>query len=225
MSKSKAGRSTPRKHKIYMEGGGDHNPALLSEFKRAMSKLLKAAGVQRPPKVIPCGGRAATYRDFCNAVTRGDEDAWLLVDAEEVPRESPSIEEDETSKQKPVEGGDPWSHVLTREGDGWERPPGVTDDQLHLMTVTMETWLLSDPEALAKVFGPKLKRKPLPSPGAALEQLPKHTVNDALAKATRDTPSGPYGKGKHSCKVLARLDPSGLEVMPWARRFLDSVRG
>ena len=55
---------------------------------------------------------------------------WLLVDAEEHVFSDPPF--------------DPWANVKASEGDGWNRPSGATDDQLQLMNVVMETWLLVD---------------------------------------------------------------------------------
>ncbi|MEX1368306.1 MAG: hypothetical protein AB1Z98_34565 [Nannocystaceae bacterium] len=48
----------------------------------------------------------------------------------------------------------------------------------------------------------------------------------ALGAATRKTRKGSYDKGRHSFELLARVDPGQLErASPWARRFLDHMRG
>lgn len=199
----------PRKRVIFVEGGGEKNPSLASECRRAFSKLFEKAGVNPRPRVVACGGRKGAYDQFCAAIAEAASDVWLLVDAEEC-----------------VAGGssfDPWTHVKAREGDGWGRPTGATDNQLQLMNVVMETWLLADHDALKKVFGPKLSTTKLPSADASLESRGKPEVYAALVAATKPTPSRRYGKGVHSFKVLAEVSPAKLRVLPWASRFLAEM--
>lgn len=57
----------PRKRELYVEGGGDKNPILASECRRAFSKLFEKAGVVHKPRVIACGGRKSAYDQFCDA--------------------------------------------------------------------------------------------------------------------------------------------------------------
>lgn len=197
----------PVERQLYVEGGGDKNPSLASECRRAFSKLFERAGVARRPRVIACGGRKAAYDQFLTAHAEAKAEVWLLVDAEALP-EGKEFE--------------PWKHVKARPGDGWDRPFGASDEQLQLMTVTMETWLLADRAALAKVFGPRLDMAKLPTEGQALEMQSKSAVNAALKAATEQTSAGRYDKGPHSFKVLAKVDPAKLRALPWARRFLDT---
>lgn len=194
----------PVKRELYVEEGGDRNPSLASECRKAFSLLFDKAGVLQKPRVIACGGRGLAYKAFCSAAKSPDA-AWLLVDSEEVP-----------------EGQSPWDHVKARKGDGWERPVGVSDEQLQLMTVCMETWLLADASALTEVFGSKLDTRKLPA-AAALESCSKQQVYQALSAATKPTPAGGYGKGKHSFKVLARVAPEELRKLSWGRRFLEAM--
>lgn len=194
-----------RKRELYVEGGGVRNPSLASECRRAFSKLFEAAGVPHRPRVIACGGRKRAYDQFRDAHDAGEVEAWLLVDSEE-----------------PVSASSPWTHVKERKGDGWERPPDATDEQLHFMHVCMETWLVADPDALAKVLGSKLDKSKLP-PIASLERSNKQKLYDALSAAAKPTPSGDYGKGSHSFRVLAELAPAKLRQLSWGARFLDAV--
>ncbi|MEQ1504848.1 MAG: DUF4276 family protein [Myxococcota bacterium] len=200
-------RDLPRE--LYVEGGGDRHPTLASECRKAFSKLFEAAGIEQKPRVIACGGRKSAYDAFCLALSEARAEVWLLVDAEDLPR--------------PPSPSDPWTHVASRPGDRWAKPSSATDDQLHLMTVCTETWLLSDRDALTAVFGPKLDVNKLPAEGASLEKKSKAFVYDALAAATKGTPSGEYGKGSHSFKVLAKVRPTKLRALPWAARFLDEM--
>lgn len=162
-------------------------------------------GLQQKPRVIACGGRKSAYDQFCDALA-GDAEVWLLVDAEELPTLGPSTA--------------PWDHVKSRKSDGWERPGNARDDQLHLMTVCMETWLIADPAALKAVFGPKLGASKLPAL-AQLETTAKQVINSALAAATKPTKAGAYSKGSHSFKTLAKVSPGAVRTLSWGKRFLD----
>jgi hypothetical protein len=191
---------------LFVEGGGDKNPSLASECRRAFSKLFERAGIKERPKVVVCGGRRHAYDQFCRALSENKCNVWLLVDAEEGVAAGPPF--------------DPWAHVAARKGDGWARPEGATDEQLQFMNVVMETWLLADQDALRRVFGPKLELHGLPPVGPALETLVKPAVYAALNAAIKPTPSKGYGKGSHSFKVLAEVDPAKLRVLSWANRLL-----
>ena len=198
--------SRPQKRELYVEGGGDRNPSLASECRRAFSKLFEKAGVQHKPRVIVCGGRKSAYDQFLHAHEVGEVEAWLLVDSEEPVTAS----------------GSPWDHVKTRKGDGWDRPPGATDEQLHFMHVYMETWLIADPDALAKIFGPKFEKSKLPAI-ATLEKSNKQKLDESLSAAAKSTPSGRYVKGVHSFRVLGEVSPQKLRQLAWAKRFLDAM--
>jgi len=195
-----------KRRELYVEGGGDKNTSLASECRKAFSKLFDNAGITTKPGVVVCGSRKRAYDRFRTALDAAKADVWLLVDAEDLVASGPPFE--------------PWAHVKARRGDGWDRPSGATDDQLQLMNVVMETWLLADRGALRKVFGSKLNERKLPPEGAELETSDKPAVYAALAAATKPTPSGEYGKGAHSFKILAEVSPGKLRALPWAERFL-----
>jgi len=193
---------------IYVEGGGGRNPALRSACRRAFSTLFQRAGIRHRPAIVPCGSRKAAYDDFCHALARGDVDPWLLVDAESPVGKATTA----------------WAHVAGRDEDKWQRPFGATDAHLHFMAVTMETWLVADPDALQAVFKRDFDPSELPPIDASLELRPKDRIYQDLKQATARTKSGPYGKGAHSFKVLGHVDPARLDALPWARRFLDALR-
>lgn len=194
------------RRELYVEGGGDRNPSLASECRKAFSRLFEKAGIQRKPRVIACGGRDRAYKQFCGALADGNPDVWLLVDAEELPVVHP--------------GESPWDHVKSRTTDGWNRPSQARDEQLHLMTVCMETWLATDTGALQQVFGPKLAVGKLP-PIEQLESTAKPTLYRALEAATQEATTGPYGKSAHSFKILAHVSPDAIRRLRWGKRFLD----
>ena len=194
-----------RKRELYVEGGGDKNPSLASECRRAFSKLFEHAGVAQKPRVIVCGGRGLAYQQFCDAHASAEADVWLLVDAEELPRAQ-----------------SPWDHVKARPGDGWDRPAKASDDQLHLMTVCMETWLVADVPAMKQVFGPKLNDSKLPAIDR-LESTDKKSIFTMIEAATKPTKAGAYGKSSHSFKVLEKVSPEAIRKLSWGNRFLDAM--
>ena len=91
------------------------------------------------------------------------------------------------------------------------------------MTVSMETWLISDRDALKKVFTKGFQEDKLPSEGPTLETQTKQHIQEAMAAAVRDTPADRYDKGAHSFKILAHVSPEKLRRLPWAARFLAEM--
>jgi hypothetical protein len=197
--------------KVFIEGGGD-GEALKTECRKAFTKLLEKAGFKgRLPRLVACGGRGNAYNELCTELADGKATAaLLLVDAE-----------------GPVTQASPWAHVARREGDGWARPAGATDDHLHLMVQCMEAWFLADRAALLRFYGQGFNENALPARTANLEQVRKNDLYDSLAQATRGTKTkGRYGKSEHSFKLLATLDPDLLrKASPWAARFFASLDG
>jgi hypothetical protein len=197
------------KRYLYVEGGGDRKKKpLASEVRKAFKKLFEEAGVPEKPAVVVCGGRQQAYKQFCTELSVGHNQAWLLVDAEDL---APVL--------KPGDAADPWAHVKTR--DQWDRPKGATDEQLHLMNVTMETWLLCDREALLKHFKGELNVAKLPADDASLETKPKETINMALDAAITRQSKAKYDKGQDSFNALQHVKALKLRrTLFWADRFL-----
>jgi hypothetical protein len=193
--------------KLFVEGGGD-SKALRTECRRGFSELLRKAGLAgRLPRIVPSGSRRDAYGDFCTALDQGEAECFLLVDSE-----------------GPVaSGADPWTHLRTRPADRWARPAGATDDQCHLMVQCMESWFLADLETLADFFGQGFARAALPAT-ADLEAVARADVVHALGVAARPTRKEGYGKGSHSFKLLALIDPARLvAACPHARRFIETL--
>ncbi|MBP6743003.1 MAG: DUF4276 family protein [Deltaproteobacteria bacterium] len=197
--------------KLFVEGGGNSD-ALKTECRRALTQLLeKAPGCKgKLPRVVACGPRKNAYDQFCCALKTKSttEYAVLLVDAE-----------------CPVAHKSPWQHVAEREGDQWKKPSGATDEQLHLMVECMESWFLADRAALAKFYGQGFNQKALPSAETKPEKVSKADLYKRLKNATTDTKTqGEYGKGQHSFKLLATLDPKLIKgSSPWAERFFEAM--
>ena len=213
--------------KIFVEGGGDGKD-LKTKCRQGFSSFLQKAGFQgRMPAFVSCGGRQATFEDFCYSLLIG-EDALLLVDSEDAI--SVSCQKGVASKWLP------WTHLKMR--DGWDvkaelvelarrhkikKIPMASELLVHLMVRCTESWFLADREALAKFYGVGFNAGRLPSEKRPLESIDKKSVYDGLAAATKDTKTkGKYGKGAHSFSILALIAPQKVvDASPWAKRFVD----
>lgn len=192
--------------RVYVEGGGTYR-ADQTQLRESFTKLLGGVLGDLPkPKTITCGGRSNAFDDFRNALAANrDALCLLLVDSE-----------------GPVKLGEsPWAHVRARTGDGWERPASVGDDQLHLMVETMETWIVSDLDALRRVYGPAVDAGSLPKEN--LEGVPRRDLLQKLSRALRDTRKE-YTKST-GCLLIGQVDPRRLEAScPHAARFFEHLR-
>jgi hypothetical protein len=90
----------------------------------------------------------------------------------------------------------------------------------------MESWFLADRQTLQKFFGHGFKSSALPAEANAIEAVDKNQVYKSLAKATKDCKTkSAYGKGEHSFKLLALIDPNKVTAASdWAKRFVDEVK-
>ncbi len=177
--------------RIYVEGGGDHNKALDTEYRRGFREFFRKAGLdRRMPRIVSCGARSGAFKSFRTShANAGDEDfPILLVDSE-----------------APVSGGDAWEHVRTR--DGWHRPDSATPDQLHLMVQAMEAWFHADKDKVKEYYGRGFRPGAL-SQRPEIDMIPKADLWAGLKAATTACPTkGEYSKGGHSFKILALIDP------------------
>lgn len=203
--------------KLFVEGGGSAT-TLKSECREGFKTFITKSGVGRRPRIVACGSRSEAYNDFCTAVNN-KEDAMLLVDSEEAVAADSQDGDDKTKWL-------PWNHLGKREGDLWIRPKGSVDLDCHMMVQIMETWFLADHPALVRFFGNGFKEGKLPSTERAIEEIPKSEVYRSLKDATADCKTkAPYGKGAHSFKVLASLDPGIVaKASPWVARFVDALK-
>ena len=99
--------------KLYIEGGGE-GPLPDTLFRQGWRQFFAAAGLSgKMPRVVRGQGRTQTFDLFTTAIAHPRDGALplLLVDSE-----------------GPVQAGHSvWEHLKAR--DGWERPPGATEDQ------------------------------------------------------------------------------------------------
>lgn len=209
--------------KLYVEGGGD-SAALKTACREGFARFLEKAGLSgHMPRIVACGGRQDAFDSFCTALKNG-EPALLLVDSE-APVALAAQLGDATVKDVRSQWL-PWLHLLHRPGDGWEKPAGAQDMQCHLMVQCMESWLLADRASLKVFFGQGFLENKLPPDNPDVEAIAKNELYQSLANATRTCKTkAQYGKGEHSFKLLALLDPvKVMDVSPWARRFIDELK-
>ncbi len=122
--------------------------------------------------------------------------------------------------EAPVVEGSPWEHVRLRPGDGWARPEGASDDQIHLMVQAMEAWFHADQDALRDYYGQCFRIAGL-SQRQSIEQIPKADLLAGLKRATKDCLKGEYSKGAHSFQILAQIDPVRVRAAsPFVERSL-----
>lgn len=81
-------------------------------------------------------------------------------------------------------------------------------------------------KTLKAFFRQGFKENQLPAAANPVERIEKTQVYDALARATRDCKTkSQYGKGEHSFKLLAMIDPEKVvNASPWARRFVEALQ-
>lgn len=200
---------------IYVEGGGVGDPSLTKcrqGFGKFFERLLP--GKDRV-KVVACGGRSDTFKDFALAheSRKPDDYPILLVDSE-----------------GPVEThGSPWDHL--RAKDKWEKPETTEDDQAHLMVQCMEAWFMADREAVVEHFDKGLKTDDLPAPvNGDIERISQAKINAALGKAARKvgkargTKKQRYDKVHDGFSLLAVIDPKKVcGASEHARRLRETL--
>jgi hypothetical protein len=198
--------------KLYVEGGGDSN-SLRTACRRGFSEFLLRSGLDdHMPRIVACGSRQDAYDDFCTALRSGNP-AMLLVDSE-----APVV-----AVQTPWQ---PWRHLLNRPGDKWAQPVGANNEHCHLMVQCMEAWFLADRQTLQAFFGQGFNVNALPAAANPIEGVDKQQIYQSLADATRNCKTkAPYGKGEHSFKLLALIDPDKVTAASgWAKRFIDEMK-
>ena len=190
--------------RIYMEGGGrDHKMRVACQ--EGFHKLLENCGYTGyMPRIVACGSRRDAYDRFRTAHLAGKADfVALLVDSEDPVKANQSA----------------WRHLAGRKDDSMPRPANATEEQVFLMTTSMETWIAADPAALAARYGDKFQASALPSL-RHLETRRRDEVLLCLENATRNCGAG-YAKGRHSFDLPGRLDPCTLyAALPSFRRMV-----
>ena len=193
---------------IYVEGGGP-GKAGKSKCRKGFRKFLERAGfVGSMPGILACGSRDNALKDFCVALKNVDsgELPLLLVDSE-----APVLQKRTA-----------WQHLQSR--DGWQRPVGAQDEQVHLMVQCMESWFLADVSKLESFFGSGFRSTSL-SKRDDIEKIPKDDVLSQLNSASRSSKRGSYRKGRHSFELLELIDPDKvIQHSRFAERLVDTLK-
>lgn len=200
---------------IYVEGKKHEGKFDAQTARLGFGKLFENAGFKgRMPSVVMCGGRGQAMKDFTNHnVKERGGPALLLVDAEEL-----LVDDDDALLP-------PWDLVRTRKGDAWKKPKHATEDDLHLMVVTMETWLLcAPPKAWTDVFGKQFDSTKLlqPSESHAKSKLTK-ALNAAVKAVNANKPNWENFKGSKAFELLAKVDVAELRKLQHAKRLVERL--
>lgn len=202
--------------KLYVEGGGTSN-ILRTECRSGFSAFLEKAGLKgKMPRIVACGSRGEAFDKFCTAIKQNQR-AFLLVDSEESVQAQHAAGSPENWK--------PWEHLRQRSGDEWEKPDNAADTDCHLMVEVMESWFLADKPILSLFFGQGFAANSLPA-RSDIEAISKDAVYQYIEKASKKCKTKAcYGKGQHSFKILAQIDPAKVyAASPWAKRFIDELK-
>lgn len=190
--------------RVYIEGGAEGRRAI-NDFRRAWKRFLNTPHEQARARgfvrleVIRGQGRAQTFDLFRNHRRRFPDDlCFLLVDSETAVPAGKSV----------------WQVVSERDGDKWIRPAWATDDHLFLMVHMVETWLLTDQDALARYFKSRFSATSLPRNN--LEQRSKADIEDALAKAS----SGAYRHGL-AHEIIELMNPNAVRCLAHGERLFS----
>ena len=202
--------------RIYVEGGGAHNPNLVHDVRQGFQLFFIKAGFRVKPRVVACGGRNQAYDNYCTAIKAGLP-AMLLVDSEAPVQEK--FEQGDPSDWKP------WEQLQSRKNqagvqcDPWERV-GV-DTDCHLIVQMMESWFLADVDAVKAYFKSGFKADKFPGGDENVENITKEKIEAILKAATANTKKESYDKGRDSFIILGQIDPAKVRARSkWADRFL-----
>ncbi len=200
-----------KKHvRVYIEGGAEGKQAD-SDFRRAWKKFLNELhelardNGYHSLEIVRGKGRASTFRRFTKREAKYPSDLCvLLADAE----------------TKVPEGARVWDAVAQRPGDKWQRPFWATERHLYLMVYFVETWMLTDQEALQRFYQRGFNPNPLPT--VNLETRSKDEIDQALKKATQNSLNGPYKHG-HAHEIIEIVDPDKVKTLKHGQRLFESM--
>jgi hypothetical protein len=184
---------------IYVEGGGD-TADQKAELRQGLDRLLeevksKARAKRLGWKLVCAGGRQTAYEAFLNALRTNQYAVNVLLVDSESPIGPQTGDAFRDAAQRVA-------HLTAR--DGWDLA-ALPAERVHLMVQCMEAWIVADAEALAKYYGQGFASNVLPV-RPNLEDEPKLDLYDKLARATRNTQKGEYGKIRHASQILQRID-------------------
>ncbi|MBA3240760.1 MAG: DUF4276 family protein [Acidobacteria bacterium] len=195
---------------MYVEGGATGKTAD-SDFRRGWKKFLyelhelaREHGYHAL-EVVRGKGRGNAYQRFTKHEKEHPTDLCvLLVDSEMAVPNNSRV----------------WDIVACREGDKWQRPAWATERHLYLMVHFVETWLLTDQNALQQFFKGGFNLKVLPTTN--LESRSKAEITGALKKATQDSSKGPYQHGQ-AHEIIEIVAPDRVKTLTHGQRLFDCL--
>jgi hypothetical protein len=197
--------------RVYIEGGAEGRIAdneFRQNWKKFLSELHETArntGNYHKLDVIRLKGRSNAFDRFKKAKIEFPDDLCvLLVDSETVV----------LPLNKSV-----WDVVKQRKEDNWDRPDWATEKHLYLMVPFLETWLLTDPEALGRFFKRGFESKDLPTNN--LESRSKDDIDAALKKATRNS-KVKYRHGLGNI-IIGDVHPDNVKTLHHGKRLFDCL--
>lgn len=196
--------------RVYVEGGAQGKTAD-SDFRRGWKKFLNdfhelaRANGYHSLEIVRGKGRGNAFNRFKMHRKECPNDLCvLLTDAETtVPK-----------------GARVWDIVARREGDRWQRPSWANESHLYLMVHFVETWLLTDQDALREFFKQGFNQKQLPT--TDLETRSKDDIEQALKKATQGSKKGPYRHGQ-AHEIIGFVSPARVKTLRHGQRLFDSL--
>jgi hypothetical protein len=196
---------------VYIEGGGRGRIAdndFRRNWKTFLQEFHELARNNGYDKLTIVRGkdRGNTYRRFAKHQPL-DDLCVLLVDAETAVPQNAHV----------------WDVVANRPQDRWQRPVWATEKHLYLMVHSVETWLLTDPDALQRFFKKGFDGSHLPR--TDLENRPISEIEKALEKATQNSQKGPYRHGQAN-EIIGLVDPAKVKALKrHGKRLFESLGG
>jgi hypothetical protein len=167
--------------KVFVEGGGDCEE-LRNQCRQAFTTFLSKAGLAgHMPRIVPCGSRNSAFEQYLTAKLY-DQTALLLVDSEGpvlLDKSDPNFDINDIRSYRP------WFHMQNRKNvagekvDNWNKPINAKEEDLHFMVQQMETWLLTDVNALKRFYGKQFNENQLPNQ-IRIEDMPRKERNNAI---------------------------------------------
>lgn len=199
-----------RRVRVYIEGGAEGGAAD-SDFRAGWKKFLKElhdlarANDYHSLEIVRGKSRGNTFNRFKGHKNEYPNDLCvLLVDAETAVQDGVSV----------------WDVVRRRGGDEWQRPSWATDSHLYLMVHFVETWLLTDQDALRTFFKQGFNHKPLPTTN--LEGRSKEEIEQALRRATQTSSKGAYRHGQ-AHEIIGLIGQDKVKTLRHGQRLFNDL--
>lgn len=197
--------------RVYIEGGAEGRVGD-NDFRRCWKKFLnelhdlaRATGRYHSLEVVRGRGRGNAFRLFERHRNRHPNDLCvLLVDSEGAVPEGTKV----------------WDVVAQRADDRWSQPRWAGESHLYLMVHSVETWLLTDQDALHRFFRHGFAPNVLPT--TALEQRPKEEIFKALKRATINSNRGAYQHG-HAHLIIEDVRPERVKGLSHGKRLFETL--